>query len=1268
MIKRKNLYRLLLLICCGLFTLHAMAQKSLPKPITDSIFNTRHLCSTDAILQKLRKDKDFKAREDRMNDQIARFARPAANDTLIIPVVIHIVNSDPLSIEDSTISNGIKDLNDAFSKSGSYSASLGADTKIRFCIAKKDPDGGNTTGITRTTAYFGNDLNMDNEDDKLKNLIQWDPSRYLNIWLIRNINTEGYANYNCGKWVRIGVGGYATLPPNNGPLDGIVITGFGILLAHETGHYLGLYHTFEGFCNNFDCANNGDRVCDTPPDGSMFASPGCGSPTNSCGTDTLSAYSNGFFTADVPDQIDNFMDYSNPACSNRFTQGQADRMRAAILTQRPGLLANQCNPPCAELITAAYTRDTAFTAAGDSVNFTNTTTGASNFSWLINNVAASSSINFQHIFPTVGKFKITLKAFNADSNCFSSYTTYVLVNCGVAAKFYINKRAIASRIPLYPDSIVFVNTSFRGVSYQWLLANDKGMAEHVETTTTNFTYIFPVPGNYTIRLIATNGSCSDTSGIQNIAVTDPDADAAIYMFNTYCFQQTKIKVSFCISNFGYTPLPKNTPVTFYDADPRLPGAVKLSPTFYLPFETQGLCTYCFYDQTLDVPYARLNQVYAVVNDSGTTTPLLLPNTSLPEKNYFNNIALISNIKFRVVATPATATLLPGDTLQLQAQAFPAGFPSATYKWNDAYKLSCTACVNPQLYADSDRIKRIIAISQFGCVDTTFINIKVPPANDYTVNINSICPVKDSMTINFTLFNQFFRGVIPKNLVVAFYNGDPRVSGAILLPPLFSIADTSFTLQKTFNTRIKIMQAGSLYAVVNDSAITIPINLPNTPKLEKIYTNNTNNIPFAPNKTLYNIDICKGQLYFGYNTAGTYTDTLANYKGCDSIRTVRLTVKPVFITSVTTAICFGENYAGHTTTSTYIDVYKAINGCDSTRTLFLTVKPLSFSNINAIICQGENYAGHTGTGIYTDVYAAANGCDSTRRLTLTVNPTKALRVDTFICKGESYFAGGRLQTKAGTYFDTARTYLNCDSIKTTNLLVHPLPKPNLGADRGICKDDTYTLNPGNFVVYQWQDGSTKATYSTNMLGQYFVAVKTMFGCTYSDTIVLNSVLPLPKNYLPSDSFLCLGNILRVNVPGYKTYLWSTGNTNSFTDFTTTGNYRLQVTDGFDCKGSDIMKVVFYTDCIIISIPSAFSPNSDGKNDTFKPLIPAPVTNYRMQIFNRPGQLLFETENPGKGWDGTYKGIAQDPAAFVYYITLKNYKGEIEKHKGTMVLVK
>jgi hypothetical protein len=194
--KRKYLLYLLQFTSCILFSLNVKAQKPLPQSFSDSIFGTGHLCSTDRMLQKLRQEKDYKAREDKMNDQIARFARPAANDTLIVPVVIHIINQDPFSIEDSTIRNGIADLNDAFSKSGAYSASLGVDTKIRFCIAKKDPDGGNTTGIIRTTSYFGADLNSDNEDDRLKNLIQWDPKRYLNIWLVKNITTEGYANYS----------------------------------------------------------------------------------------------------------------------------------------------------------------------------------------------------------------------------------------------------------------------------------------------------------------------------------------------------------------------------------------------------------------------------------------------------------------------------------------------------------------------------------------------------------------------------------------------------------------------------------------------------------------------------------------------------------------------------------------------------------------------------------------------------------------------------------------------------------------------------------------------------------------------------------------------------------------------------------------------------------------------------------------------------------------------------------------------------------------
>ena len=1219
------------------------------------------------LLLELRKDKNFVGREKKMNDQILHFARPAAPDTLTLPVVIHIINQSPFSISDATVISGINDLNKAFSKSGAYASSPGADTKIRFCIAQKDPDGGITTGITRTTSYYGNHLNMDNEDARLKNLIQWDPSRYINIWLITNIDAESYANFTCGVWTRLGVGGYATMPPGSGALDGIVVTAFGSLLTHEMGHYLGLYHTFQGGCNNFNCVTDGDKVCDTPPDASVQPSPGCSNPGNSCSSDTLSAYSNGFFTTDVPDQIDNFMDYGNASCSRQFTQGQADRMQAAILTQRAGLLQDECSPPCAEIIKAEFLRDTAYTSIGETVNFTNTSAGAANYSWLVNEVFASSATNFQYTFSKAGKYKITLKAFNADAICFAAYTTYVIVGCGVSARFFTNKKTIASTLPLYPDSIIFTNTSFRGQTYQWLMGNDKGMAEQVVSTAVNLTYVFPVPANYTIRLIATNGACSDTTANYFVWVQDAQPDAVVVPYGAFCYQQTKVILNLCIDNYGFAPLPKGTPVTFYDADPRLPGAKKLSPTFYLPYETPGgNCRYCFYNHVLDVGYARLNQVYAVINDSGNTATLSLPNTALPEKNYLNNVSVVAGIRFTVTATPPTATLLPGDTLQLQAFASSNGL---SYLWSDAYKLSCTACSNPQLYADSDRVKRVIATSGYGCKDTTYVTIKVPPADDFTLKINSvICASKDSMLVNFTVFNSFFRGVIPKGLQVSFYNGNPATNAAVLLKPVYKVPATVNALQATFSTVVKLMPQGILYALVNDSALVIPVSLPGTPLLEKVYTNNFASLPYVPNNVLIDTAICQGSNYFGYNATGTYKDTLAGYNGCDSIRTVKLLVKPIFKTTINLLLCQGETYAGYGASGVFVDVFAAVNGCDSTRTLNLTIKPIFKTSITKIICQGENYGGHTTTGLYVDVFTALNGCDSTRTLTLTVNPTKALTVNAEICEGETYFAGGKLQTRTGVYFDTAQTYLGCDSIKTTNLTVHPNPRPNLGEDRGICKDTTYTMNPGSFARYSWQNGDTTSTYTTAVLGKYFVEVKNEFGCRGADTILLNSVLPRPVNFLPADSNLCKGNILQITVPGYKTYQWNSSSTNSFIDITTTGIYKLQVTDRFDCLGIDLLKVFFYTDCIIIGIPSAFTPNRDGLNETFKPFIPAPVTNYRMQIFNRAGQLLFETQDYKKGWDGSFKGNPQDPLAYVYYITLKDYKGTVEKRKGSFVLIR
>ena len=1056
----------LFLISSTFYLLHA--QRPAPNPLPDSSALQSaafgNMCSNDANLVQLRKDPAFLAKEQRMNTQIMSALSELDDDTITLPVVFHIVNDNPGSITDAVMLSALEDLNNAFSKSGAYAGSSGVDTKIRFCLAQKDPDGGNTTGITRTKSFYATHLNKDNEDARLKNLVQWDPSKYINIWSITSIDAEAYASFSCGTWSRIGVGGYATMPPGGGPLDGIVVTGFGALLAHEMGHYLGLYHTFEGGCRNINCETDGDRVCDTPPDSRLTSAGGCGNNANSCSSDTLSNYSNGFFPIDVPDQITNFMDYGNSACSNQFTQGQADRMRAAIQTQRPGLLAAQCVKPCVENIVAGFSRNNAYPVPGDIIIFTSHSTGATNYEWLIDDVVVSSSASYAHTFQAAGKFKVTLKVYNTNT-CYATYTDYVIVNCGVAARFYTNKQTIASKENIYTDTILFKNNSYNGQSYQWLMSNTQGMTEQVVSTDPDLNYMFPTPATYSVRLVATNGGCSDTTAMYTVPVLDPTPDGSPFSVSISCSDQDKVKVTFCLADNGYAPLPKNTVVNFYDADPRVPGANKLSPAFQLPTEVPGGNCYLCFTNTLDFVYRGQERIYLVYNDTGTAVPVSLPNTFLVEKDYANNFAIS--------------------------------------------------------------------------------------------------------------------------------------------PP----------------TRINITTS-----------------------------------------------ICEGQSYLGYSKTGVYIDTLVASNGCDNIRTLNLTVKPVFKVTVTTSICEGENYAGHTTTGTYVDVYTASNGCDSTRTLHLTVKPVARTTITAIICEGENYGGHATEGTYIDTFPASNGCDSIRLLHLTVNPKRITELYHEMCAGNTYLAGGALQTASGVYYDTLSTYLGCDSVIVTNLTVHPLPEPELGEDRGICIGDTLSLDPGVFSGYLWQDGSTSPVFKTQSVGVYSVTVSNTHGCMASDTMKVLGIDPLPAHFLPADTTLCRGNILKLQVPGYINYHWSTGDTRWFLDVTTTNKYQLSVTDRNGCKGTDSINVVFDYNCLVIEIPNAFTPDNNGKNDLFIPIMPAPLPDYRLQVFNRWGQLVFETRDTRKGWDGTYQSRHQPSGAYVYVITCKEFDGKFIKRSGTVLLVR
>ncbi|MDX2246891.1 MAG: zinc-dependent metalloprotease [Bacteroidia bacterium] len=261
-------------------------------------------------------------------------------DTIIytIPVVFHILYLDPSeNISDSRIYTEIENINEAFRNVGYYDPSVGADARIQFCLAKVAPDGSGTSGIERFETPL-TDIGP-NDDFTMKQQFYWDPNRYLNVYIARNLLGGG-------------VLGYAYYPTSHGQFwDGIVLLTSMIgrskansaVFAHEIGHYLGLPHPFDQGCRNNDCLLDGDRVCDTPPDNSTFE--GCGT-FNSCSTDADDPSLNNPFTTDVPDANSQYMDYNEGVCRKDFTPGQVERMRIVLTNIRASLLnSHVCQLP-----------------------------------------------------------------------------------------------------------------------------------------------------------------------------------------------------------------------------------------------------------------------------------------------------------------------------------------------------------------------------------------------------------------------------------------------------------------------------------------------------------------------------------------------------------------------------------------------------------------------------------------------------------------------------------------------------------------------------------------------------------------------------------------------------------------------------------------------------------------------------------------------------------------------------------------------------------
>ena len=356
---------------------------------------------------------------------------PRMRSTLTIPIIFHIIH-DGTSIgsadnpAEGYIYAQIEQINNDFRRkigtSGYNNHPAGADIEIEFCPASQSPDGTllSNPGINRINrnqlgwsappygTCNGDNFGSSYIQNTIKPATQWDPNQYLNVWVLQtSCNVLGYAQFPSTS-------GLSGIGSNNGiaSTDGVVIRpetlgstdqnnpysqnfGMGRTLTHELGHFFGLRHIWGD-------SNCGNDFCDDTPQ-SFSSNRGCPDVTTCDG---------------VKDMVENYMDYTNDACVNLFTQDQKSRMLTVLANSpRRGNLTSStsCGATNAPLTANFYASITQIDA-GQSVQFTNLSSGNPvSYQWTFSGgtPASSNLANPVVAYTKSGFYPVTLAVTNA---------------------------------------------------------------------------------------------------------------------------------------------------------------------------------------------------------------------------------------------------------------------------------------------------------------------------------------------------------------------------------------------------------------------------------------------------------------------------------------------------------------------------------------------------------------------------------------------------------------------------------------------------------------------------------------------------------------------------------------------------------------------------------------------------------------------------------------------------------------------------------------
>ena len=265
--------------------------------------------------------------------------------------------------------------------------------------------------------------------------------------------------------------------------------------------------------------------------------------------------------------------------------------------------------------------------------------------------------------------------------------------------------------------------------------------------------------------------------------------------------------------------------------------------------------------------------------------------------------------------------------------------------------------------------------------------------------------------------------------------------------------------------------------------------------------------------------------------------------------------------------------------------------------------------------------------------------------------------------------GFLVEESGAYSVTVSN--DCQTATaSTEVSYVSLPAVELGNDTLLCEGEQLLLQvdvPN--AVYQWQDGSTSPSMTVTTSGIY--GVSAINECGQAEDAIQVSYTPRIQGVeLGEPRYLCTGSVVfDVTSHEFAFYRWQDGSNQPRLEASRPGLYVVEVYSACETVMDSV--ILFECEFCNVYVPNAFSPNDDGRNDTFLPQSPCELMDYEFLVFDRWGGQLFYSENPEQGWDGRSRGKTLPPGLYAWalsYTVEANGQAEKRSAMGDIMLLR